>query len=159
MIQADRTAEISALLEQRLLVLDGAMGTMIQRHGLSEADYRGERFKDHPHDLKGNNDLLVLTQPGIIAGIHREYLEAGADILETCTFNSTSVSQADYNLTELVHELNFEGARLARQLCDEFTVANPASSAASTANTWKPAPTSSKPAPSIRPPSRRPTTT
>jgi 5-methyltetrahydrofolate--homocysteine methyltransferase len=126
MIQADRTAEISALLEQRLLVLDGAMGTMIQRHGLSEADYRGERFKDHPHDLKGNNDLLVLTRPDIIGGIHREYLEAGADILETCTFNSTAVSQADYNLTELVHELNFEGARLARVLCDQFTAANPA---------------------------------
>ena len=126
MIQPDRTAELSALLAQRLLVLDGAMGTMIQRHGLQEADYRGERFADHPHDLKGNNDLLVLTQPDIIGGIHREYLEAGADILETCTFNSTSVSQADYNLTEIVYELNFEGAKLARQLCDEFTAANPA---------------------------------
>ena len=125
-MQADRTNELSALLAERLLILDGAMGTMIQRHGLQEADYRGERLKDHPHDLKGNNDLLVLTQPGIIGGIHREYLEAGADILETCTFNSTSVSQADYNLTELVYELNFEGARLARQLCDEFTAANPA---------------------------------
>ena len=125
-MQADCTNELSALLAERLLILDGAMGTMIQRHGLQEADYRGERFADHPHDLKGNNDLLVLTQPGIIGGIHREYLEAGADILETCTFNSTSVSQADYNLTELVYELNFEGARLARQLCDEFTAANPA---------------------------------
>ncbi|MBS1160573.1 MAG: methionine synthase (B12-dependent), partial [Proteobacteria bacterium] len=126
MIQADRTAELSALLQQRLLILDGAMGTMIQRHGLQEADYRGERLQDHPHDLKGNNDLLLLTQPQIISGIHRAYLEAGADILETCTFNSTSVSQADYNLTELVYELNFEGARLARELCDEFTAANPA---------------------------------
>ena len=126
MMQPDRSSELSALLAQRLLILDGAMGTMIQRHGLQEADYRGERLKDHPHDLKGNNDLLVLTQPGIIGGIHRAYLEAGADILETCTFNSTSVSQADYNLTELVYELNFEGARLARQLCDEFTAANPA---------------------------------
>ena len=125
-MQPDRTSELSALLARRLLVLDGAMGTMIQRHGLQEADYRGERLKDHPHDLKGNNDLLVLTQPGIIGGIHRAYLEAGADILETCTFNSTSVSQADYNLTELVYELNFEGARLARELCDEFTAANPA---------------------------------
>jgi 5-methyltetrahydrofolate--homocysteine methyltransferase len=125
-MQPDRTSELSSLLQQRLLVLDGAMGTMIQRHGLTEADYRGQRFADHPHDLKGNNDLLVLTQPGIIGGIHREYLEAGADILETCTFNSTAVSQADYNLTELVYELNFEGARLARQLCDEFTAANPA---------------------------------
>jgi 5-methyltetrahydrofolate--homocysteine methyltransferase len=126
MQQPDRTAELSALLEQRLLVLDGAMGTMIQRHGLQEADYRGQRFADHGHDLKGNNDLLVLTQPAIIAGIHREYLEAGADILETCTFNSTAVSQADYKLEALVHELNFEGARLARLLCDEFTAANPA---------------------------------
>jgi len=125
-MQPDRTSELAALLAKRLLILDGAMGTMIQRHGLQEADYRGERLKDHPHDLKGNNDLLVLTQPGIIGGIHRAYLEAGADILETCTFNSTSVSQADYNLTELVYELNFEGARLARELCDEFTAANPA---------------------------------
>ena len=126
MMQPDRSSELTALLAKRLLILDGAMGTMIQRHGLQEADYRGERLKDHPHDLKGNNDLLVLTQPGIIGGIHRAYLEAGADILETCTFNSTAVSQADYNLTELVYELNFEGARLARQLCDEFTAANPA---------------------------------
>ncbi len=125
-MQPDRTSELSSLLQQRLLVLDGAMGTMIQRHGLQEADYRGTRFADHPHDLKGNNDLLVLTRPDIIGGIHREYLEAGADILETCTFNSTAVSQADYNLSELVYELNFEGAKLARQLCDEFTAANPA---------------------------------
>ena len=125
-MQPDRTSELSSLLQQRLLVLDGAMGTMIQRHGLQEADYRGARFADHPHDLKGNNDLLVLTRPDIIGGIHREYLEAGADILETCTFNSTAVSQADYNLSELVYELNFEGAKLARQLCDEFTAQNPA---------------------------------
>ena len=125
MMQPDRTAELAALLAKRLLLLDGAMGTMIQRHGLQEADYRGERFKDHAHDLKGNNDLLVLTQPAIIAGIHRGYLEAGADILETCTFNSTAVSQADYKLEPLVHELNFEGARLARALCDEFTAADP----------------------------------
>ncbi len=125
MIQSDRTAELQSLLQERLLVLDGAMGTMIQRHGLQEADYRGERFKDHPHDVKGNNDLLVLTRPDIIGGIHREYLKAGADILETCTFNSTAVSQADYNLTEIVYELNFAGAALARRLCDEFTAANP----------------------------------
>lgn len=125
-MQPDRTAELHSLLQQRLLVLDGAMGTMIQRHGLQEADYRGERLKDHPHDLKGNNDLLVLTRPDVIGGIHRDYLEAGADILETCTFNSTAVSQADYNLTELVYELNFEGAALARRLCDEYTAKNPA---------------------------------
>ncbi|QRM20922.1 methionine synthase [Dechloromonas sp. TW-R-39-2] len=125
-MQSDRTAELSALLQQRLLVLDGAMGTMIQRHGLQEADYRGTRFANHPHDLKGNNDLLVLTRPDVIGGIHREYLEAGADILETCTFNSTAVSQADYKLEAIVYELNFEGAALARRLCDEFTAANPA---------------------------------
>ncbi|MCL2635686.1 MAG: methionine synthase, partial [Betaproteobacteria bacterium] len=125
MIQADRSSELSAMLAQRLLVLDGAMGTMIQRHGLQEADYRGERFRDHPHDLKGNNDLLVLTRPDVISGIHREYLEAGADILETCTFNSTAVSQADYNLTEIVYELNLAGAALARRLCDEYTAMNP----------------------------------
>jgi 5-methyltetrahydrofolate--homocysteine methyltransferase len=125
-MQPDRTSELSALLAEKLLILDGAMGTMIQRHALQEADYRGRRFADHPHDLKGNNDLLVLTQPAIIGGIHRAYLDAGADILETCTFNSTAVSQADYNLGELVYELNFSGARLARELCDEFTAANPA---------------------------------
>ena len=126
MMQPDRSPELSALLAKRLLILDGAMGTMIQRHGLTEVDYRGDRFRDHPHDLKGNNDLLVLTRPDVIGGIHRDYLQAGADILETCTFNSTAVSQADYNLTEIVYELNFEGARLARELCDEFTAANPA---------------------------------
>ena len=125
-MQPDRTAELSTLLAQRLLVLDGAMGTMIQRHGLQEADYRGERFADHAHDLKGNNDLLVLTRPDIIGGIHRAYLEAGADLIETCTFNSTAVSQADYKLESIVYELNFEGAALARRLCDEFTALNPA---------------------------------
>ncbi len=125
-MQPDRSTEITALLKQRILILDGAMGTMIQRHGLGEADYRGERFRDHPHDLKGNNDLLLLTQPQIIRGIHAAYLEAGADIIETNTFNATAVSQADYNLTELVYELNFEGARLAREVCDQFTAANPA---------------------------------
>ena len=125
-MQPDRTSELSALLATKMLVLDGAMGTMIQRHGLQEADYRGTRFVDHPHDLKGNNDLLVLTQPAIIGGIHRGYLEAGADILETCTFNSTAVSQADYKLEPIVYELNVQGAALARQLCDEFTAANPA---------------------------------
>ena len=125
-MQPDRTSELQSLLQQRLLVLDGAMGTMIQRHGLQEADYRGARFADHPHDLKGNNDLLVLTRPDIIGGIHRAYLEAGADILETCTFNSTAVSQADYKLEAVVYELNKEGAALARRLCDEFTAQNPA---------------------------------
>ncbi len=126
---------IEKLLQQRILILDGAMGTMIQRYRLTEAhyrgtelfgDYKGERktFADHPIDVKGCNDLLLLTQPHIIGGIHREYLEAGADILETSTFNSTSVSMADYELQHLVYELNVAGARLARGLCDEFSTAD-----------------------------------
>jgi 5-methyltetrahydrofolate--homocysteine methyltransferase len=125
-MQPDRSLELRQLLAQRLLILDGAMGTMVQRHNLTEADYRGARFADHAHDLKGNNDLLVLTRPDVIGGIHAEYLEAGADILETCTFNSTAVSQADYQLEALVYELNFEGAKLARGLCDAATAKNPA---------------------------------
>ncbi len=120
-----RTAALHAALARRILVLDGAMGTMIQQHGLTEEDYRGDRFAHHPHDLKGNNDLLVLTRPDVIGGIHRQYLEAGADILETNSFNSTRVSQADYHLEELVPELNREAAALARRLCDEFTAQNP----------------------------------
>jgi 5-methyltetrahydrofolate--homocysteine methyltransferase len=124
-MQPDRTAELKACLERKILVLDGAMGTMIQRHRLQEADYRGSRFADHPHDLKGNNDLLVLTQPDLIRSIHAEYLAAGADIIETNTFNSTSVSQADYHLEAIVHELNVAGAQLARALCDEFTARDP----------------------------------
>ncbi len=124
-MQPDRSAELRRLLAQRLLILDGAMGTMVQRHGLTEADYRGERFRDHAHDLKGNNDLLVLTRPDVIGGIHAAYLEAGADIVETCTFNSTAVSQADYKLEHLVFELNVEGAKLARRLCDEWTAKTP----------------------------------
>jgi len=124
-MQPDRTAELTSLLQQRLLILDGAMGTMIQRHKLQEADYRGSRFANHPHDLKGNNDLLLLTQPEIIRSIHAEYLAAGADILETCTFNATSLSQADYKLESIVYELNVAGARLARAVCDEFTARDP----------------------------------
>lgn len=125
-MQPDRSAELTSLLQQRLLILDGAMGTMIQRHNLQEADYRGERFADHPHDLKGNNDLLLLTRPEVICRIHAEYLAAGADILETCTFNATSLSQADYHLEAIVYELNVAGARLAREVCDEFTAKDPA---------------------------------
>ncbi|MDR2165655.1 MAG: methionine synthase [Zoogloeaceae bacterium] len=121
----DRSGEITALLQQRLLILDGAMGTMIQRHGLTEADYRGDRFREHPHDLKGNNDLLTLTRPEVIRDIHARYLEAGADILETNTFNSTAISQADYNLTELVYELNFRGARLACEARDAHVARHP----------------------------------
>ena len=124
-MQADRSQELEALLERRILILDGAMGTMIQRHGLTEADYRGERFREHPHDLKGNNDLLLLTRPDVIRGIHADYLAAGADIVETCTFNATAVSQHDYHLEHLAFELNFAGARLAREVCDEFTAQNP----------------------------------
>ncbi|MCB1941839.1 MAG: homocysteine S-methyltransferase family protein, partial [Candidatus Accumulibacter sp.] len=124
-MQPDRTAELTNCLERNILVLDGAMGTMIQRHGLQEADYRGSRFAAHPHDLKGNNDLLLLTRPELIRAIHSEYLAAGADIVETNTFNSTSVSQADYHLQAIVHELNVAGARLARSVCDEFTARDP----------------------------------
>ncbi len=114
----DCRSELERLLAERILVLDGAMGTMIQTHALSEADFRGERFRAHPKDLKGNNDLLSLTRPDIIAGIHRAYLEAGADILETNTFNSTAISQADYGTEALAYELNLEGARLARREAD-----------------------------------------
>jgi 5-methyltetrahydrofolate--homocysteine methyltransferase len=113
------------LLARRILVLDGAMGTMVQQHRLGEADYRGARFADWPRDLKGNNDLLVLTRPDVIEGIHRAYLEAGADILETSTFNANAISMADYGMEALVHELNLEAARLARRLCDEFTARTP----------------------------------
>ena len=116
----DRTALLHRQLAERILLLDGAMGTMIQRHGLTDADYRGARFADFDRELKGNNDLLTLTRPDVIAGIHRAYLEAGSDIVETNTFNSTAISQADYGLEALVYELNLEGARLARSVADEL---------------------------------------
>ncbi|MCC9000003.1 MAG: homocysteine S-methyltransferase family protein, partial [Candidatus Contendobacter sp.] len=122
----DRTAELSDLLARRILILDGAMGTMIQSYRLQEADYRGDRFRDWPSDLKGNNDLLVLTQPMIIREIHAAYLDAGADILETNTFNSTTISMHDYGMECLAPELNREAARLARSVADEFTARNPA---------------------------------
>ncbi|MFZ1536657.1 MAG: homocysteine S-methyltransferase family protein, partial [Chromatiaceae bacterium] len=114
----DLSSRFQALLQERILILDGAMGTMIQRHDLSEADYRGERFADWPRDLKGNNDLLTLTQPGVIRGIHQAYLEAGADILETNTFNANRISMADYGMEALSRELNVAAARLARDLAD-----------------------------------------
>jgi 5-methyltetrahydrofolate--homocysteine methyltransferase len=123
--RAQRQAALMAALEKRVLVLDGAMGTMIQRHKLDEAGYRGARFGAHPRDVKGNNDLLILSQPKIILDIHRDYLEAGADIIETNTFSSTSIAQADYGMESLVYELNFEGAKLARQACDEYTAKTP----------------------------------
>ncbi len=120
------TAEdLKKLLTERILVIDGAMGTMIQRHKLSEKDFRGDRFKDYQNDLKGNNDLLSITQPEIIKGIHREYLEAGADIIETNTFNSTVISQADYNMQPLVYELNYESAKIAKEAADEFNKKTP----------------------------------
>src|SRR5438874_1140294 len=121
----DVRTRLEALLAKRILVLDGAMGTMIQRHKLTEADFRGERFASHPRDLRGDNDLLVLTRPDVIAGIHHAYLEAGSDIIETNTFNSTSVAQADYGLEPLVYELNVTAARLARAAADEWTAKTP----------------------------------
>jgi len=122
----DRTAELHDLLARRIPILDGAMGTMIQSYRLREDDYRGERFRDWPCDLKGNNDLLVLTQPAIIREIHAAYLDAGADIIETNTFNSTAISMHDYGMESLVPELNREAARLAREVADEFTARDPA---------------------------------
>ncbi|HET9653646.1 MAG TPA: methionine synthase, partial [Usitatibacter sp.] len=118
-------AALHEALKQRILVLDGAMGTMIQRYRLTEEQYRGERFRGHHKDLRGNNDLLTLTRPQVIREIHAQYLEAGADILETNTFNSTAISQADYDLQSIVAELNFEGARLAREVADGYAAANP----------------------------------
>jgi 5-methyltetrahydrofolate--homocysteine methyltransferase len=119
-MQPDRSEQLRALLARRILVLDGAMGTMIQRHGLTEADYRGARFADHARPLKGNNDLLLLTQSELIRAIHADYLAAGADIVETNTFNATSISQADYGLEALVYELNVAGAKLAREVADAY---------------------------------------
>ena len=113
------------LINERILVLDGAMGTMIQQYNLSEADFRGERFKDIPGQLKGNNDMLCLTRPDVIEEIHRKYLEAGADIIETNTFNATSVSMADYHMQPYCREINLAAARLARKVADEFTAKTP----------------------------------
>ncbi len=118
-------ARLDRLLAERILLLDGAMGTMIQRHKLDEAAFRGDRFRHHPHDLKGNNDVLVLTQPEIVRDIHRQYLDAGADIIETNTFNANAVSQADYGLEAAVSEINVAAARLARAAADEFTTRDP----------------------------------
>ncbi|MDX1748943.1 MAG: methionine synthase [Methylophaga sp.] len=117
--------QIRILLEQKILILDGGMGTMLQSYKLSEADFRGERFANHPCDVKGNNDLLSLTQPQIIRDIHRAYFEAGADIVETNTFNGTSIAMADYQMEDLVYELNKVSAQLAREVADEFTASNP----------------------------------
>jgi 5-methyltetrahydrofolate--homocysteine methyltransferase len=121
----ERIACLRVAARERILILDGAMGTMIQRHRLDEADYRGERFKDWPRDLKGNNDLLVLTQPDIIRGIHEAYLEAGADIIETNTFNAQTISMADYGMESLAFEINLAAARLARDAADKYSTMTP----------------------------------
>ncbi|PZS32421.1 MAG: methionine synthase, partial [Pseudonocardiales bacterium] len=124
-LRPDATQALADLLTSRILVLDGAMGTMIQGYTFSEQEYRGERFADWPSDVKGNNDLLTLTQPEAISAIHRAYLEAGADIVETNTFNAQKISLTDYGMQELAYELNFESARLARAECDAMTAADP----------------------------------
>jgi 5-methyltetrahydrofolate--homocysteine methyltransferase len=116
---------LQQLLDNRIVIIDGAMGTMIQRHKLNEADYRGARFKDWQKDLKGNNDLLSITQPDIIKGIHKEYLEAGADIIETNTFNAQAISLADYDMQSLAYELNVAAARIAKEAAAEYMAAHP----------------------------------
>lgn len=116
---------IREVIKKRILVLDGAMGTMLQRYNFTEEDFRGERFKDYPTSLKGNNDLLSLTQPNAIADVHRKYFEAGADIVETNTFSGTTIAMADYNMEDLVYELNFESAKIAKHVATEFTNKNP----------------------------------
>ena len=125
MHREQRLAALTAALRCRIVVLDGAMGTMIQKHRLEEEDYRGERFRDWPRDVKGNNDLLSLTRPDLILRIHQLYLQAGADIIETNTFNSNRISLADYGQEAFAREFNFEGARLARQAADELTRRTP----------------------------------
>lgn len=117
--------KIQEILKNRILVLDGAMGTMIQRHKLEEEDFRKGWFENHPKSLKGNNDLLSLTRPEIIEDIHRKYFEAGADIAETNTFSGTTVAQADYDLQDFVYEINYHSAKIARKVADEFTTLNP----------------------------------
>ncbi len=125
MTREHRIAALQAAARERILVMDGAMGTEIQRRGLSDADFRGERFQAWQQDLKGNNDLLVLSQPDVISEIHRSYLEVGADILETNTFNAQAISMADYGMEELVPEINFAAARLAREVADAYSDRTP----------------------------------
>src|SRR5437016_14103543 len=126
MIVAPHAARLQALLEMRILLLDGAMGTMIQRARLAEEDYRGARFRDWQRELRGHNDLLSLTQPRLIRDIHAQYLQAGADIIETNTFNSTSVALADYGMEKLAREFNVAAARLATDAAREWQAKNPA---------------------------------
>ncbi|MEO8508887.1 MAG: homocysteine S-methyltransferase family protein [Betaproteobacteria bacterium] len=123
-MQPDRTNVLTRLLRERILIMDGAMGTMIQQHRLSESDFRGG-FHDHAHDLKGDNDLLVLTQPEVVRAIHDEYLAAGADIIETNTFSATAIAQADYGMQGHVFDINFAAARIARECCDTWTARTP----------------------------------
>ena len=118
-------SSIHEAIKKNILILDGAMGTMLQRYNFSEEDFRGERFKDFPHPLKGNNDLLSLTQPQAIKEVHAAYFEAGADIVETNTFSGTTIGMADYYLEEYVYELNYESAKIAREVADEYTAKNP----------------------------------
>lgn len=116
---------INEAIQKRILILDGAMGTMLQLYDFTEDDFRGDRFKDYPSSLKGNNDLLSLTQPQAIADIHRKYFEAGADIVETNTFSGTTIAMADYNMEDLVYELNYESAKIAKEVANEFSKKNP----------------------------------
>jgi 5-methyltetrahydrofolate--homocysteine methyltransferase len=120
-----KNEELLQALSERILVLDGAMGTMIQQHQLSEEDFRGEQFKNHSQPLKGNNDILSLTKPEIIKSIHEQYYEAGADIVETNTFSGTSIAQADYGLQDIVYDLNYQSAKIAKEVADEFTKLTP----------------------------------
>src|SRR5687767_14261257 len=116
---------IQDILKERIMIIDGAMGTMIQPYKLEEEDFRGERFKDHSHPLKGNNDLLSITRPDVIKEIHRKYLEAGADIIETNTFSGTTIAQADYRLEDAVYDINYYSALIAKEVADEFTKKDP----------------------------------
>src|SRR5919106_547060 len=125
MTTVDQRQQLEQLLSRRILLLDGAMGTMIQRHRLAEADFRSERFRHHPRDLQGDNDLLSLTQPDVIMAIHHAYLDAGSDIIETNTFTATAVAQADYGMQAAVYEINREAARLAKQAAAEWTARTP----------------------------------
>jgi len=118
-------SKIEEAIKKNILVLDGAMGTMLQRYNFSEEDFRGERFKDFPHSLKGNNDLLSLTQPQAIKDVHAKYFEAGADIVETNTFSATTIGMADYHLEDIVYDLNYESAKIAKEVADKFTAQNP----------------------------------
>ena len=115
-----RIKELPNLLKNKIIILDGAMGTMIQEENLSEEDFRGKRFLDHPKDLYGNNDILSITRPDLISKIHNQFLNAGSNIIETNSFSSTKISQGDYSLSDLAYELNFESAKVARKACDDY---------------------------------------